>query len=104
MKHPIEQGGRREPSRVQRGILWTLCAFFIARILLALWAWVTGFEGVGGYWGGPQTWMLVLWFYVCLPVGLFFVGYTVYLVVRGRWRHRLLGATWALSCAAVAAE
>ena len=91
-------------KRIQQGILYALLIFFSVRTMLALWAWVTDVEIIGPYWGGPHAWMLLLWLYVYLPVCVLFLGYTVYLLIRGQWRHRLLGVNWVLFFVAVTAE
>lgn len=78
--------------------------FFVIRIVIALWAFFIRYEAKVPYWGGPKTWLLVQAFYVYLPLCIAFVVYSLYLVSKQRWRHRLVIANWILFLTAIGAE
>ena len=79
--------------------------FFVARIAVALLAWLFGLEnGPGRWWMGPGYWMALLMGYVYLPICVFFIAYNVFLLFRKPYRQRLNAINWVLFFVAIAAE
>ena len=100
-----EQSLAGRTMKIVRAVNLIFHYFFVARIVIALFAWLFGFGSEPGrWWMGPGYWMFMFWAYIYAPVCLFFFAFNFAWLFDKQYRQRLNTINWVLFFVALGVE